>query len=124
PDRGVSRSLRRTLAVRFAATMGAGLVAVAVAAYCATRLVLRQQLDHGLAAAAYLAYEHFASAGEHAGLDPLLVSDAARYARPRPRCRSTRRRWRGPGTGRRRGRTACGAGRRSGASTPRSRRAG
>src|SRR5581483_6523043 len=75
------RSLRRTLAVRFAATMGAGLVAVAVAAYCATRLVLRQQLDHGLAAAAYLAYEHFASAGEHAGLDPLLVSDAARYAR-------------------------------------------
>ncbi len=77
----MSRSLRRTLAVRFAATMGAGLVAVAVAAYCATRLVLRQQLDHGLAAAAYLAYEHFASAGEHAGLDPLLVSDAARYAR-------------------------------------------
>ncbi len=77
----MSRSLRRTLAVRFAATMGVGLVAASVAAYCASFQVLRRQLDHGLAAAAFLAAEHFDEADERLRLEPLITSDRARYER-------------------------------------------
>jgi len=41
----VSRSLRRTLAVRFAATMGVGLLAAAAAAYFGSHLVLQHGFD-------------------------------------------------------------------------------
>jgi heavy metal sensor kinase len=76
----VTRSLRRTLAVRFAATMGIGLVAAAAAAYCATRLVLRHEFDRGLVSAAFLAYEHFETDSDHAGMDSMLTADRGRYA--------------------------------------------
>jgi len=44
----VSRSLRRTLAVRFAATMGVGLLAAGAAAYFGTHLILEHGLDPSL----------------------------------------------------------------------------
>ncbi len=44
----MSRSLRRTLAVRFAATMGVGLVAAAAAAYFGTHLIVEHGLDPSL----------------------------------------------------------------------------
>lgn len=77
----MSRSLRRTLAVRFAATMSVGLLAAAVAAYCATSVVLRRQLDNGLASAAFLAHEHFEQDSGRPGLEPLIMADPGRYAR-------------------------------------------
>jgi len=49
----VTRSLGRTLAVRFAITMGVGLTAAAIAAHQATGRVMRHQLDHALAATAF-----------------------------------------------------------------------
>ncbi len=44
----MSRSLRRTLAVRFAATMGVGLLAAGAAAYFGTHLILEHGLDPSL----------------------------------------------------------------------------
>lgn len=44
----MSRSLRRTLAVRFAATMGVGLLAVAAAAFYASHLVFEHHIDPAL----------------------------------------------------------------------------
>lgn len=48
----MTRSLGRTLAVRFTITMGVGLTAAAAAAHRGTGRVMRHQLDHALAATA------------------------------------------------------------------------
>ena len=47
-------SLRRTLAVRFAATMAVGLAATSVAIWWAASSVLEKQLDQAIAGAAFL----------------------------------------------------------------------
>jgi len=76
----VSRSLRRTLAVRFAATMAVGLAgASAVICWGAAR-ILQHQLDQGLAAASFIYGEHLKdlTAG---GAEPLLAADPGAYAR-------------------------------------------
>lgn len=51
----MTQSLRRTLAVRFAATMGVGLVAAAAAAYVGAHLVLEHGLDPAFSRRAMLA---------------------------------------------------------------------
>jgi heavy metal sensor kinase len=58
----VTYSLRRTLAVRFAVTMGVALAATSGALYWGTSVVLRRQLDQALAAAAYLSEGHMRAA--------------------------------------------------------------
>ena len=50
----MKRSLRRTLAVRFAATMAVGLAATSVAIWWAASSVLEKQLDQAIAGAAFL----------------------------------------------------------------------
>jgi two-component system, OmpR family, sensor kinase len=73
----VTRSLRRTLAVRFAATMAVGLIAAAVLAYWATWRVIEQQLDHSLASAAFLISQQLSGDS----LTPLMAADPDHYER-------------------------------------------
>lgn len=71
----MTRSLRRTLAVRFATTMAIGLAAGSAALYWGTGVVLRGQLDHALSAAAFLAEDHMSEADP-----PPIGGDPATYA--------------------------------------------
>jgi two-component system OmpR family sensor kinase len=64
----VSRSLRRTLAVRFAATMAVGLAAASAAIGWGTARVQRQLLDHSLAASAFV-YGERLTVATHADLE-------------------------------------------------------
>lgn len=75
----MSRSLRRTLAVRFAATMAVGLTIMCVAIWWAAARVLRHQLDQSIAASAFLVASELSSSalcvdGAHA-----LALNALRY---------------------------------------------
>ncbi|MCK5487637.1 MAG: hypothetical protein KAI86_15575, partial [Desulfobacterales bacterium] len=49
-------SLRRTLAVRFSITIFIALLFIAVWAYLGAQRILREELDHGLAAVAQLEF--------------------------------------------------------------------
>lgn len=76
----MQRSLRRTLAVRSAATVAVGLaVAAAVAHWSASRVLVRQ-LDQALGGAAFIAAEHFRSDSGPL-IEPLITVDRSRYAR-------------------------------------------
>jgi len=77
----VSRSLRRALAVRFAATMAVGLIAFAAALCWGTSRVLHEQLDQAIAATGYLATERLVHPAPVGLLEPLVAADPARYAR-------------------------------------------
>lgn len=77
----MTRSLRRTLAVRFAATMAVGLVAMALALAWAMSRGLRSQLDQGLAASAFLATERLVHPAPEGVPPELLAGDPVRFAR-------------------------------------------
>jgi len=77
----VTRSLRRALAVRFAATMAVGLITFAAALSWGTSRVLREQLDQAIASGAFLATERLVHPAPEGLLEPLVAADAPRYAR-------------------------------------------
>lgn len=77
----MTRSLRRALAVRFAATMAAGLLAFSAALWWGTSVVLRKQLDQAIAAGGFLASERLVHPAPEGTLEPLVAGDASRYAR-------------------------------------------
>jgi signal transduction histidine kinase len=77
----VTRSLRRALAARFAATMALGLAgASAVVCWGATQL-LEGELDRGLAAGSFIFGEHLRDLTAQPGPEPLLAADRGAYAR-------------------------------------------
>jgi signal transduction histidine kinase len=75
----VTRSLRRTLAVRFAATMALGLVVASAGVLWGGHQVLVHQLDQGLSASAFITLDRLvnAAAGEQ---EPSLVDAPANYS--------------------------------------------
>lgn len=77
----MTRSLRRTLAVRFAATMAVGIVAFAAALSWGTSHALHEQLDQAIAASAFLATERLVHPAPEGMLEPLVAADVSRYAR-------------------------------------------
>lgn len=77
----MTRSLRRALAVRFAATMAAGLIAFAVALSWGTSRVLHEQLDQAIAAGGFLATERLVHPAPEGMLEPLVATDRPRYMR-------------------------------------------
>lgn len=76
----MTRSLRRTLAVRFTATMAVGLVSFAAALGWGTYRVLHEQLDQAIAAGAFLATERLVHPGPEGALDALVAGEPSRYA--------------------------------------------
>ncbi|HEY6223560.1 MAG TPA: hypothetical protein VIW26_07235, partial [Gemmatimonadales bacterium] len=68
--------LRRTLVVRFAATMAAGLVVASAAIWVAASRVLRHQLDQGNAAWAFVAARELAPTSQCAAGDGAVTLDA------------------------------------------------
>lgn len=77
----MTRSLRRALAVRFAATMAAGLIAFAAALSWGTSRVLHEQLDQAIAAGGFLATERLVHPAPEGMLEPLVATDRPRYMR-------------------------------------------
>jgi len=75
----VTRSLRRTLAVRFAATMAVGLAAMCGAIWWAAARVLRQQLDQSITASAYLVANELSSSAQCVEGARTLALNAVRY---------------------------------------------
>ena len=72
-------SLRRTLAVRFSVTIFVALLLIALWAYLGTQRILREELDRGLAASAYIEADALAAGypiAEHS--EPTLLSDFIR----------------------------------------------
>ncbi len=77
----MTRSLRRALAVRFAATMAVGLLGFSAASWWGTSVVLRKQLDESIAAGGFLATERLVHPDPAGTLEPPVAADASRYAR-------------------------------------------
>ena len=77
----MTRSLRRTLAVRSAATVAVVLASAGAAAFWGAWRVMEHQLDQALRGAAFIAAEHFRSDSGRPFVDPLITADAARYQR-------------------------------------------
>lgn len=77
----MSWSLRRTVAVRFAATMAVALVGVAAVVFWGTSRVVRHQFDEAIAAAAFLVGEAFDPTVERLEADPMLFADPSGYRR-------------------------------------------
>ncbi len=74
-------SLRRALALRFAATMAVGLVATSLALWFAASRVLRHQLDNGLTTMAIIAANELAQPAECGTAAHRIALDAVRYQR-------------------------------------------
>jgi two-component system OmpR family sensor kinase len=74
-------SLRRTLAVRFAATMAAGLALVSTALFLGTSHFLRQQLDQALAGAEVLVAGRVEQDAPPSVAEILSIAEPERYAR-------------------------------------------
>ena len=77
----MSGSLRRTLVVRFAATMAAGLLVASAGIWVAATRVLQHQLDQGIAAWAFIAASELAPTTQCPGQDQAMTLDATRYER-------------------------------------------
>lgn len=77
----MKRSLGRTLAIRFAATMAVGLAGVAAAAFWGTSRIVQFQLDQALAAGAFLLEAGLGGAAGHPGGEPLFAADPSAHAR-------------------------------------------
>lgn len=75
----MTHSLRRTLAVRFAITMGVGLTAAAFAAYRGTGRVMRHQLEHALAATAFFIGVEVGADSGGGDLAPEVLLDPSLY---------------------------------------------
>ena len=75
------RSLRRTLAVRFAATMAVGLVATSAAIWWAASRVLRHQVDQSVAALAFVAANELAGSSQCNASVHVMALNALRYRR-------------------------------------------
>ena len=73
------RSLRRTLAVRFAATMAAGLTVMCIAIWWAAGRVLHHQLDQSIAASAFLVANELSSSVQCVEGAHTLALNAIRY---------------------------------------------
>jgi len=87
----MTRSLRRTLAVRFAATMAAGLTLVSGASFLAVSHVMRRQLDQSLAGAEVLMAGQVESRSAPAISELLTSADPHAYARDVNRYAALRR---------------------------------
>ncbi|MBI1966510.1 MAG: HAMP domain-containing protein [Gemmatimonadetes bacterium] len=77
----MTRSLRRTLAVRFAATMAVGLIAASAAVFWGAARVLEQQLDQGLSAASFIALDRLVNLPACCEREPPLAAEPVGYAR-------------------------------------------
>ena len=77
----MTRSLRRALAVRFAATMAVGLLVFAAALGWGTNRVLSEQLDQAIASAAFLAAERLVHPAPQGTFDAMVSQAPSRYAR-------------------------------------------
>ncbi len=75
------RSLRRALAVRFAATMAVGLVATSLAIWWAASRVLRHQLDQGITAMAFITANELERTSQCRDGVHAMALDALRYRR-------------------------------------------
>lgn len=75
----MTQSLRRTLVVRFAATMAAGLVVASVAIWMAASRVLHHQVDQSIAAMAFIAVRELAPVAQCGARDSTMTLDALRY---------------------------------------------
>jgi signal transduction histidine kinase len=74
----MTRSLHRTLAVRFAATMGVGLAAASASLYWATTKVMNRELDQSLAGGSFLGGAAVAAVPAAAGSS---AADSAHFGR-------------------------------------------
>lgn len=72
-------SLRRTLALRFAATMAIGLTAASAALYWGTTRVMLEQLDNALEGAAFVFSAGLVAGHAQAVAEPLLAADPDAY---------------------------------------------
>lgn len=77
----MTRSLRRTLAVRFAATMAVGLLAASAAVLWGANQVLVRQLDQGLSAAGFIALDRLVNLPACCENEPPLAAEPVAYAR-------------------------------------------
>lgn len=75
------RSLRRTLAVRFAATMAVGLVATSAAMWWAASGVFRHQLDQGITAMAFISANELELTSRCSDGVHVMALDALRFRR-------------------------------------------
>ncbi|HSD31334.1 MAG TPA: ATP-binding protein [Gemmatimonadales bacterium] len=75
----MKRSLRRTLAVRFAATMAVGLTVMCSAIWWAASRVLRHQLDQSISASAFLVANELSSSAQCVEGAHTLALNAIRY---------------------------------------------
>jgi two-component system, OmpR family, sensor kinase len=75
----VRQSLRRTLAVRFAATMAVGLAGTSLAIWLAASRVLRHQVDQGIAAMAFVAANELERTAQCSDRVHMMALDALRY---------------------------------------------
>lgn len=75
----MTRSLRRTLAVRFAATMAVGLAGTSVAIWLAASRVLHHQVDQGIAAMAFVAANELERTAQCSDRVHIMALDALRY---------------------------------------------
>ena len=75
----MTRSLRRTLAVRFAATMALGLVVASAGVLWGSHQVLVHQLDQSLSASAFIALDRLVNSP--ADPEPPLAAEPAAYTR-------------------------------------------
>jgi two-component system heavy metal sensor histidine kinase CusS len=75
----VKTSLRRALALRFAATMAVGLTTASAALYWGTARVMRLQLDNALESAAFLFSAGLVNGATALPTEPLLATDPDAY---------------------------------------------
>jgi two-component system, OmpR family, sensor kinase len=75
----VTQSLRRTLAVRFAATMAVGLAGTSLAIWVAASRVLHHQVDQGIASLAFIAANELARTAQCSDREHVMALDALRY---------------------------------------------
>ena len=87
----MTRSLRRALAVRFAATMAAGLTLVSAALFAGMSSLMRRQLDQALAGAEVLVAGQVENVAPPSVSELLTSADPAGYARSVNRYAALRR---------------------------------
>ncbi|MGH9260856.1 MAG: hypothetical protein ACRD08_13330, partial [Acidimicrobiales bacterium] len=77
----MTRSLRRALALRFAATMAIALAGASAVVWWGTTRLLQHELDRGLVAASFVFAEHLKDLSARSTPEPTLAADPDAYAR-------------------------------------------
>jgi two-component system, OmpR family, sensor kinase len=77
----VTQSLRRTLAVRFAATMAVGLAGTSLAIWLAASRILHHQVDQGIVALAFITADELSRTPQCSDREHVMALDALRYNR-------------------------------------------